>query len=132
MRRTRALAAHFEGATGLRLRVTPSRRRDPTPVPVDHLEPTSPRSQFGRFQLLVVSDAREAQEHVAFADPDENGIHWEVAEVERGPEAGSLVAVGVKLYGGDVVLTWSRDDGVPEADTRWEQLDQVLTDFVAA
>jgi hypothetical protein len=114
--------------------VTPSPRSPAAQgrAPADLLKAPNADALFGRFQILVLSDPSEAAEYVAHGSPDENGIHWYVGEAERGPNAGIPTALATKLYGGDVVLDWFRGDDLTEPDVRWEQLDRVLTDFVAA
>jgi hypothetical protein len=114
--------------------VTPSPRSPAAPgrARADLVEAPNADTRFGRFHILVLSDPAEAAEYVAYGSPDENGIHWYVGEAERGPNAGIRTALATKLYGGDVVLDWFRGDDLTEADVRWEQLDRVLTDFVAA
>jgi hypothetical protein len=97
----------------------------------DLLEAPRSSEKYGRFHILVLSAPQEAEKYVDHGFVDGEGVTWYVGEAERGTDAGVPKASATKVYGGDVVLHWSRDDDSTETDERWRRLDRVLTDFVA-
>ena len=85
--------------------------------------------EYGAFDIFVYDDPRLADE-AARPAADRSGVVWGSGEVERGPDAGRVLASAQKRYGANLVVTWWPGGEATETDARWERLDTVLSELV--
>jgi hypothetical protein len=125
----------FADKTGYRLvdRKSPSISGVPRVERLDIPRPTrsAAAQHYGYFSLFVYPTAGAAVASLRGSAPDAHGIYWSEEVIERGPRAGQRNTTAEKRYG-NVVLAWSRADGVRRLDERWGRLDEIVTAIAQA